>query len=52
MKDIFRYAWFQERHTLYKSVNGSFYYLRKIPLLGKHIPATIYQSYDFKRILF
>ena len=52
IKDIFRYAWFQERHTLYKSVNGSFYYLRKIPLLGKHIPATIYQSYDFKRILF
>ena len=52
MNDIFRYAWYQERHALYKSVNGSFYYLRKIPFLGKYIPASIYQSYGFKRVLF
>lgn len=52
MREIFRYAWFQERHALYKSVNGSFYYLRKIPLLGKYIPDTIYHSYSFKRVLF
>ena len=52
MREIFRYAWFQELHGLYKSVNGFFYYLRKIPFLGKHIPDTIYQSYGFKKVLF
>ena len=31
MNDIFRYAWYQERHALYKSVNGSFITYEKSP---------------------
>lgn len=52
MKDIFRYAWYQQLFGIFKSVNGFFYYLRKIPLIGKQIPDKIYKSYGFKRALF
>ncbi|MFX3920602.1 hypothetical protein ACJBWB_12010, partial [Streptococcus suis] len=33
-------------------VNGLFYYLRKLPLVGKFIPEIIFKSYSFKSILF
>lgn len=52
MKEIFRYAWYQELHAIYKSINGLFYYLRKIPFLGKYIPESIFNSYEFKTALF
>ncbi|HFI0101279.1 TPA: hypothetical protein ACGORY_001904, partial [Streptococcus suis] len=33
-------------------VNGFFYYLRKLPLVGKSIPESIFKSYSFKSGLF
>lgn len=52
MKTILRYFWYKEKYNLYRSINGFFYYLRKLPLLGKKIPATIFKAYDFKSGLF
>ena len=52
MRDIIRYAWYQQLFSIYKSVNGLFYYLRKIPFLGKYIPSTIFRFYTFKTALF
>lgn len=51
-KDILRYQWYQEKFRTYKSVNSTLYYLRKIPLLGKKIPATVYKGYGIKSGLF
>lgn len=48
MKTILRYSWYQEKYNLYRSVNGFFYYLRKLPLVGKSIPESIFKSYSFK----
>ncbi|HEM6184921.1 TPA: hypothetical protein U2C38_001993 [Streptococcus suis] len=52
MKTILRYSWYQEKYNLYRSVNGFFYYLRKLPLVGKSIPESIFKSYSFKSGLF
>ncbi|MBF0776880.1 hypothetical protein BVE84_06270 [Streptococcus azizii] len=52
MKDILCYTWYQAAFQLSKQINGLFYYLRKIPLLGSLIPETIYSSYRFKKGLF
>ncbi|WP_156009661.1 hypothetical protein [Streptococcus ruminantium] len=52
MKTILRYFWYKEKYNLYRSINGFFYYLRRLPLLGKKIPATIFKAYDFKSGLF
>ncbi|HEM4925225.1 hypothetical protein HO939_02180 [Streptococcus suis] len=52
MKTILRYSWYQEKYNLYRSVNGFFYYLRKLPLVGKSIPESIFKSYSFKSSLF
>ncbi len=52
MKTILRYFWYQEKYNLFRGVNGFFYYLRRLPLLGKKIPATIFKAYDFKSGLF
>lgn len=52
MKDILRYAWYQETFHLSKRINGLLYYLRKIPLLGSSIPETVYHFYKGKKILF
>ncbi|WP_105158617.1 hypothetical protein [Streptococcus suis] len=48
MKTILRYFWYQEKYNLHRSVNGLFYYLRKLPLVGKCIPESIFKSYSFK----
>ncbi|MHC3561395.1 hypothetical protein [Streptococcus suis] len=52
MKTILRYSWYQEKYNLHRSVNGLFYYLRKLPLVGKCIPESIFKSYSFKSSLF
>lgn len=52
MKTILRYFWYREKYTLHRSVNGFFYYLRKLPLVGKSIPESIFKSYSFKSGLF
>ncbi|HEM6146495.1 TPA: hypothetical protein U2D27_001413 [Streptococcus suis] len=52
MKTILRYSWYQEKYNLHRSVNGFFYYLRKLPLMGKCIPESIFKSYSFKSSLF
>ncbi|HFI2432524.1 TPA: hypothetical protein ACGO1Y_001818 [Streptococcus suis] len=52
MKTILRYFWYREKYALHRSVNGFFYYLRKLPLVGKSIPESIFKSYSFKSGLF
>ncbi|HFI0595583.1 hypothetical protein HO924_09490 [Streptococcus suis] len=52
MKTILRYFWYREKYALHRSVNGFFYYLRKLPLVGKSIPESIFKSYSFKFGLF
>ncbi|MFI3097176.1 hypothetical protein [Streptococcus suis] len=52
MKTILPYFWYREKYTLHRSVNGFFYYLRKLPLVGKSIPESIFKSYNFKSGLF
>ncbi|MFM0793631.1 hypothetical protein [Streptococcus suis] len=52
MKTILRYFWYQEKYNLHRTVNGFFYYLRKLPLVGKKIPESIFKSYGFKSGLF
>ncbi|HEL1583536.1 TPA: hypothetical protein TXJ06_000226 [Streptococcus suis] len=52
MKTILRYFWYQEKYNLYRTVNGFFYYLRKLPLVGQSIPESIFKSYSFKSSLF
>ncbi|WP_099778547.1 hypothetical protein [Streptococcus suis] len=52
MKTILRYFWYQEKYNLYRTINGFFYYLRKLPLVGKSIPESIFKSYSFKSGLF
>lgn len=52
MKTILRYFWYQEKYNLYRTVNGLFYYLRKLPLVGQSIPESIFKSYSFKSALF
>ncbi|HFH9926438.1 TPA: hypothetical protein ACGOO8_002025 [Streptococcus suis] len=52
MKTILRYFLYQEKYNLHRTVNGFFYYLRKLPLVGQSIPETIFKSYSFKSALF
>ncbi|WP_312249514.1 hypothetical protein [Streptococcus parasuis] len=52
MKTILRYFWYQEKYNLHRTVNGFFYYLRKLPLVGQSIPESIFKSYSFKCALF
>ncbi|MCL4935010.1 hypothetical protein [Streptococcus suis] len=52
MKTILRYFWYREKYALHRSINGFFYYLRKLPLVGKSIPESIFKSYSFKSGLF
>lgn len=44
--------WYFENSKLRIKINGLLYYLRKIPLIGKKIPETIYKNYELKDILF
>jgi hypothetical protein len=52
VKTILRYFWYQEKYNLHRTVNGFFYYLRKLPLVGQSIPESIFKSYSFKSVLF
>ena len=52
MKTILRYILYQEKYNLHRTVNGFFYYLRKLPLVGQSIPESIFKSYSFKSALF
>lgn len=52
MKTNLRYFWYQEKYNLHRTVNGFFYYLRKLPLVGQSIPESIFKSYSFKSALF
>ena len=52
MKTILHYFWYQEKYNLHRTVNGFFYYLRKLPLVGQSIPESIFKSYSFKSTLF
>nr|WP_313095616.1 hypothetical protein [Streptococcus parasuis] len=52
MKTILRYFLYQEKYNLHRNVNGFFYYLRKLPLVGQSIPESIFKSYSFKSALF
>lgn len=52
MKTTLSYFWYREKYRLYRSINGFFYYLRKLPLVGKIIPESIFKSYSFKSGLF
>jgi len=52
VKTILRYFWYQEKYNLHRTVNGFFYYLRKLPLVGQSIPESIFKSYSFKSALF
>ncbi len=52
MKTILRYFLYQEKYNLHRTVNGFFYYLRKLPLVGQSIPESIFKSYSFKSALF
>lgn len=44
--------WYLELTTQTESINSYLYYLRKIPLMGKKIPLSLYQLYGPKRLLF
>ncbi|HFI0409818.1 TPA: hypothetical protein ACGOX2_001714 [Streptococcus suis] len=52
MKTNLRYFLYQEKYNLHRTVNGFFYYLRKLPLVGQSIPESIFKSYSFKSALF
>ena len=52
MKTILHYFWYQEKYNLHRTVNGFFYYLRKLPLVGQSIPESIFKSYSFESALF
>ncbi|HFI0738726.1 TPA: hypothetical protein ACGO06_000933 [Streptococcus suis] len=52
MKTILHYFWYQEKYNLHRTVNGFFYYLRKLPLVGQSISESIFKSYSFKSALF
>ena len=52
MKTILHYFWYQEKYNLHRTVNGFFYYLRKLPLVAQSIPESIFKSYSFKSALF
>ncbi|MGT2910182.1 hypothetical protein ACVR1I_00510 [Streptococcus cameli] len=52
MKQWWNYTRIQEFYQAHKQLNGLFYYLRRIPLIGKAIPERIYSAYDVKSIFF
>lgn len=51
MFDFLRDYWQLEQVSVTKKVNGFVFYLRKIPVIGKFIPTSFYQSYELKQIL-
>ncbi|MGT2755077.1 hypothetical protein [Streptococcus ovis] len=52
MKKIFQITWYKKRYHTHVAVNGLFYYLRRIPFIGKKIPEAIYRNVSLKYALF
>lgn len=52
MKKLFQIAWYKERYHAHVAINGLFYYLRRIPFIGKKIPESIYSAVSLKYALF
>ena len=51
-KELLSYYWFRQSTNVRSIINGLLYYLRRLPLVGKKIPLTIYKNYELKQILF
>ncbi|MGG5318828.1 hypothetical protein [Enterococcus sp. AZ072] len=51
MIEVIRISWIFSVVKTTQKVNGLLYYLRKLPLIGKKIPVTVYNSYELKKIL-
>lgn len=46
----FRNFWFYRLTNIAKKTNGFFYFFRKVPLIGKIVPPSIYQMYGVKQL--
>lgn len=46
-----RNYWHFKKFTIAKKVNGLIYYFKRIPVIGKFIPPTLYKSYGIKQAL-
>lgn len=51
MTEVIRISWIFAVIKTTQKVNGLLYYLRKLPLIGKKIPGTVFKSYGLKKIL-
>lgn len=47
-----RIYWLFKSAGVTRKINGLFFYLRKVPLIGKQISVSIYRNYEIKKILF
>lgn len=47
-----RIYWLFKSAGITRKINGLFFYLRKIPLIGKRISVSIYRNYEVKKLLF
>lgn len=47
-----RIYWLFKSADVTRKINGLFFYLRKIPFIGKGISVSIYRNYEIKKILF
>lgn len=43
--------WHYKRVELAKKVNGLLYFFKRLPVIGKYIPISIYKSYGIKQVL-
>ncbi|MBY5034304.1 hypothetical protein K6V78_04395 [Streptococcus gallolyticus] len=48
MNQLLKLNWLRQKYDAYKALNGFFYFLRKIPLIGKRIPTSIYKTEGLK----
>ncbi|MDR0921776.1 MAG: hypothetical protein LBM95_05280 [Lactobacillales bacterium] len=51
MGEFVRTNWSYAQVKLTQSINGLVYFARKIPIIGKKIPATLFRVYDLKLVL-
>lgn len=51
MIEVIRISWIFSVIKTTLKVNGLLYYLRKLPLIGKKIPGTVFKSYSLKKVL-
>lgn len=43
--------WYFKRVGIASKVNGLIYYFKRLPLIGKYIPSTVYKTYGIKQAL-